>query len=84
MLVVLKSFRAAPHNSASRSGERSFAKSRFEKCRNTVCFKLCFLWRGFCAAILPLFHTAKCSESGGEDVRVILSAALCFFLCFFT
>ena len=30
-------FRATPHNSASRFGERFFAKSRFEKCRNTVC-----------------------------------------------
>ena len=28
---------AAPHNSASRSGERFFAKARFEKRRNTVC-----------------------------------------------
>ena len=27
---------AAPHNSASRSGERFFAKARFEKRRNTV------------------------------------------------
>ena len=28
---------AAPHNSASRFGERFFAKARFEKRRNTVC-----------------------------------------------
>ena len=28
---------AAPHNSASRSGERFFAKARFEKRRNTLC-----------------------------------------------
>ena len=28
---------AAPHNSASRFGERFFVKSRFGKCRNTVC-----------------------------------------------
>ena len=28
---------AAPHNSASRSGERFFAKARFEKRRNPVC-----------------------------------------------
>ena len=27
-------------------------------------------------------HTAKCPKSGGEDDRVILSAALCFFLAF--
>ena len=30
-------FRAAPHNLASRFGERFFVKSRFEKRRNTVC-----------------------------------------------
>ena len=29
--------KAAPHNSASRFGERFFVKSRFEKCRNTLC-----------------------------------------------
>ena len=29
--------RAAPHNLASRFGERFFVKSRFEKRRNTVC-----------------------------------------------
>ena len=27
-------------------------------------------------------HTRKCPESGGEDDRVILSAALCFSLSF--
>ena len=32
-----KETKATPHNSASRFGERFFAKSRFEKCRNTVC-----------------------------------------------
>ena len=31
------SFKAAPHNSASRFGERFFVKSRFEKRGNTVC-----------------------------------------------
>ena len=31
------SFKAAPHNSASRFGERFFAKPRFEKRRNTGC-----------------------------------------------
>lgn len=30
-------FRATPHNSASRFGERFFAKPRFEKRRNTLC-----------------------------------------------
>ena len=30
-------FKAAPHNLASRFGERFFVKSRFEKRRNTVC-----------------------------------------------
>ena len=29
-------------------------------------------------------HTRKCSESGGEDDRLILSAVLCFFFAFFT
>ena len=28
-------------------------------------------------------HTAKCPESGGEDVCLILSAALCFQVNFF-
>ncbi len=29
-------------------------------------------------------HTRKCAESVGEDNRVILSDALCFFFVFFT
>ena len=32
-----ENLRAAPHDSASRSGERFFVKSRFEKRRNTLC-----------------------------------------------
>ena len=30
-------FMAAPHDSTSRFGEKFFVKSRFEKCRNTLC-----------------------------------------------
>ena len=35
--IIYRIFRAAPHNSASRFGERFFAKARFETCRNPVC-----------------------------------------------
>ena len=37
---------AAPHNSASRFGERFFAKPRFEKRRNTVCTR-----KGYAASV---------------------------------
>ena len=36
-VFVKRKFKATPHNSASRFGERFFAKPRFEKRRNTVC-----------------------------------------------
>ena len=43
------SFKAAPHNSASRFGERFFIKSRFEKRGNTVCTR-----KGYAASVSQL------------------------------
>ena len=39
----------APHNLASRFGERFFVKSRFEKRRNTVCTR-----KGYAASVSQL------------------------------